>query len=71
MIRVDKDGVKFNKTFWPFTMMDECEGCQFENYVGEVDGVVVNRSICKMTPDDEDKFLFGSFPDDKLPPCMR
>jgi hypothetical protein len=71
MVMVDKDGVKFNTTFWPFAPYEDCEGCEFVNFVGEVDDVEINRNICKMRAEDEDRFLFGDVPDDKLPPCMR
>lgn len=71
MVTMDGEGVKVKGTYLPFTYDEGCAGCRFAKHLDEVDGTPVDRDVCTMTPGDEDKFLFGSVPDDKLPPCMR
>lgn len=71
MVTMDKDGVKIGSVYWPFAVEDCCCGCRFVKHVDAVEGEVVDRDICKMTPDDEDKFLFTDMPDDKIPPCLK
>lgn len=71
MATLYKDGIKFGKTFWPFVNGEDCAGCRFLDHVGEVDGGLVDRDICKMPADFEDKFLFSDIPDEQLPPCFR
>lgn len=71
MAHMDRDGVKVGAKYLPFAYDEGCAGCRFVRHLGEVEGLAVDRDVCTMTPDDEDKFLFGSLSDDKLPPCMR
>jgi hypothetical protein len=71
MVKVDKDGVKFKDTFWPFVSLEECGECEFIDFVGEVDGIEINRNICKMRAEDEDRFLFEDVDDAKVPSCMK
>jgi hypothetical protein len=71
MATIYKDGVKFAKNFWPFVDPQECEGCKFLDYVGEVDGQEVDRNICKMPPEFEDEFLFNDMDEEKIPPCFK
>lgn len=71
MVTIMKDGVKIGDTFWPYAEYEDCAGCKFKRHYDEIDGQPLNRDICKMTPADEDKFLFGDMPEDKIPPCMK
>lgn len=71
MATMDDEGVKFGGTYWPFTYDDGCAGCRFAERVGTVEGLAVDRDICKMTPEDEDRFLFENVAEDKIPPCMK
>lgn len=71
MATMDNDGIKINGTYWPFAIYEECDGCKFAQRLKEVDGEPVNRTICKMTPDVEDSFLFSDLPERKIPPCLR
>ena len=71
MATICKDGIKFDKNFWPFVEEEECTGCRFLDYVGEADGQDVDRHICKMPPEFEDKFLFNDLPDEEVPPCFK
>lgn len=70
MVSIDKEGIKIGDTYWPFTY-EVCDGCKFVRHIDDIDGLHVDRDICKMTAVDEDKFLFGDVPEDKLPPCMK
>ena len=54
MATIYKDGIKFDKNFWPFVEEEECTGCRFLDYVVEADGQDVDRHICKMLPEFED-----------------
>ena len=45
MATIYKDGIKFEKNFWPFVEEEECAGCRFLDYVGEADGQDVDRHI--------------------------
>lgn len=71
MATMDDEGIKVKGAYWPFAYDEGCAGCRFCAHVDEVEGLKVDRDVCKMSPDDEDKFLFGNVPDDKVPPCMK
>ncbi len=71
MVWTDNDGVKIKGVYWPFAVYEECAGCRFRERVGTVEGEPLDRDICKMTPEIEDKFLFSDMPDRDVPPCMR
>ncbi len=71
MAYMDDDGVKVDGVYLPFTYDEGCAACRFAKRLGEAGGLAVNRDVCTMTPDDEDRFLFGNVPEDKLPPCIR
>lgn len=71
MVHMDDEGVKVGGRYLPFAYDGGCPTCRFSKHLDEVEGLAVDRDVCTMTPDDEDRFLFDSVPDDKLPPCMR
>ena len=71
MVKMDKDGVKIGKHYWPFAYDDGCSKCRFMEHLDTVEGVEINRDICRMTPEDEDEFLFGNMPEEKTPPCLK
>ena len=71
MVTMDNDGIKVEGVYRPFAIYEECEGCRYSERLREVEGEPVNRLICKMTPEVEDRFLFSALPQEKTPPCLQ
>lgn len=71
MAVIDKDGIKFGEKFYVFAPYEECDECPHMSHVDQVDGEEADYDICKLSPDDEDRYLFNDIPNDQLPPCMR
>ena len=71
MVKIDDEGVKVGKVYWPFAVYEDCGGCRYRAFLEEAEGTPVGRDICKMTPEIEDEFLFSDMPEAKIPPCLR
>ena len=71
MVTMDNDGIKVDGVYRPFAVYEECDGCSYSERLREVEGEKVDRLICKMAPEVEDRFLFSDMRQDRIPPCLQ